>query len=303
MKLLAISTLYFALVAAWLAVASAAAAEQPQYGGFSPDAEGHQAYFDYVNRLDMMKVEAGAELQQAVEAIPVKADVPITSEQEADLRGWLYDFLVAFSASGSDSLAATFYLREGVDDPDQIQRIKEDLERGPSPEEIAQIQAFQKQVKEAGLSMSIPIPEPVPDAGDTPLAILATQHRQNLDAKGCDSFFDNASFFASAYRVFELQGAYESYVDYTKTHGLLPMNHRRSLLMDNEMREALQAGEKWVTAQFMFIVEEPDECADFETGPMRYPFFVRLIWSPEKAMWRLLEIVMPNGAPVQFSFL
>ena len=303
MKLLAISTLYFALVAAWLAVASAAAAEQPQYGGFSPDAEGHQAYFDYVNRLDMMKVEAGAELQQAVEAIPVKADVPITSEQEADLRGWLYDFLVAFSASGSDSLAATFYLREGVDDPDQIQQIKEDLERGPSPEEIAQIQAFQKQVKEAGLSMSIPIPEPVPDAGDTPLAILATQHRQNLDAKGCDSFFDNASFFDSAYRVFELQGAYESYVDYTKTHGLLPMNHRRSLLMDNEMREALQAGEKWVTAQFMFIVEEPDECADFETGPMRYPFFVRLIWSPEKAMWRLLEIVMPNGAPVQFSFL
>ena len=303
MKLLAISTLYFALVAAWLAVASAAAAEQPQYGGFSPDADGHQAYLDYLNRLDMMKVEAGAELQQAVEAIPVEADVPITSEQEADLRGWLYDFLVAFSASGSDSLAAAFYLREGVDDPDQIQRIKEDLERGPSPEEIAQIQAFQKQVKEAGLAMSIPIPEPVPDAGDTPLAILATQHRQHLDAKGCDSFFDNASFFASAYRVFELQGEYEGYWDYIKTHGLIPGGGRASFLMVNEIKEALQAGEKWVAAEFMFILEQPDECADFETGPMRYPFFVRLIWSPEKAMWRLLEIVMPNGAPVQFSFL
>ena len=304
MKLLAISTLYFALVAAWLAVASAAEAEpEHQYGGFSPDAEGHQAYLDYVNRLDMIKAEAGAELQQAVEAIPVEADIPITSAQEADLRGWLYDFLVAFSASGSDSLAAAFYLRGGVDNPDQIQRIKEDLERGPSPEEIAQVKKFQEQLKAAGLAMNIPIPEPVPDAGDTPLAILATQHRQNLDAKGCDSFFDNASFFDSAYRVFELQGAYESYVDYTKTHGLLPMNHRRSLLMDNEMREALQAGEKWVAAQFMFIVEEPDECADFETGPMRYPFFVRLVWSPEKAMWRLVEIVMPNSAPVQFSFL
>lgn len=303
MKLLAISTLYFALVAAWLAVASAAAAEQPQYGGFSPDAEGHQAYLDYLNRLDMMKVEAGAELQQAVEAIPVEADVPITSEQEADLRGWLYDFLVAFSASGSDSLAATFYLREGVDDPDQIQRIKEDLERGPSPEEIAQIQAFQKQVKEAGLAMSIPIPEPVPDAGDTPLAILATQHRQHLDAKGCDSFFDNASFFDSAYRVFELQGEYERYWDYIKTHGLIPGGGRASFLMVNELKEAQQAGEKWVAAQFMFIVEQPDECADFETGPIRYPFFVRLVWSPEKAMWRLVEIIMPNNAPVQFSFL
>ena len=303
MKLLAISTLYFALVAAWLAVASAAAAEQPQYGGFSPDAEGHQAYLDYLNRLDMMKVEAGAELQQAVEAIPVEADVPITSEQEADLRGWLYDFLVAFSASGSDSLAAAFYLREGVDDPDQIQRIKEDLERGPSPEEIAQIQAFQKQVKEAGLAMSIPIPEPVPDAGDTPLAILATQHRQHLDAKGCDSFFDNASFFASAYRVFELQGEYEGYWDYIKIHGLIPGGGRASFLMVNEIKEALQAGEKWVAAEFMFILEQPDECADFETGPIRYPFFVRLVWSPEKAMWRLVEIIMPNNAPVQFSFL
>ena len=304
MKLLAISTLYFALVAAWLAVASAAEAEpEHQYGGFSPDADGHQAYLDYVNRLDMIKAEAGAELQQAVEAIPVEADVPITSAQEADLRGWLYDFLVAFSASGSDSLAATFYLRGGVDNPDQIQRIKEDLERGPSPEEIAQIKKVQEQIKAAGLAMSFPIPEPVPDAGDTPLAILATQHRQNLDARGCDSFFDNAFFFDSAYRVFELQGEYEGYWDYIRTHGLFPGGSRASFFRVNELKEALQAGEKRVAAQFMFIVEQPDECADFETGPMRYPFFVRLIWSPEKAMWRIVEIVMPNSAPVQFSFL
>ena len=304
MKLLAISTLYFALVAAWLAVASAAEAEpEHQYGGFSPDAEGHQAYLDYVNRLDMIKAEAGAELQQAVKAIPVEADVPITSAQEADLRDWLYDFLVAFSASGSDSLAATFYLRGGVDNPDRIQRIKENLERGPSPEEIAQVKKVQEQLKAAGLAMNIPIPEPVPDAGDTPLAILTTQHRQNLDAKGCDSFFDNAFFFDSAYRVFELQGEYEGYWDYIRAHGLFPGGSRASFFRVNELKEALQAGEKRVAAQFMFIVEQPDECADFETGPMRYPFFVRLVWSPEKAMWRLVEIVMPNSAPVQFSFL
>ena len=289
---------------ALLAIASTAMAEpEHHYGGFSPDAAGQQAYLDYLNRLDVMKVEAGAELQQAVEAIPVEPDIPITSEQAADLRDWLYDFLVAFSASGSDSLAATFYLREGVDDPDQIQEIKERLERGPSPEEIAAIQQFQEQAKAAGLAVSIPIPEPVPDAGDTPLAIVTTQHRQILDAKGCDSFFDNASFFASAYRVFELQGAYESYWDYIEVHDLLPVNPKSSLRMDNEMKAALQAGEKWVAAQFMVIVEGPDECADFETGPMRFPFFVRLVWSPEKAMWRLLEIVMPNSAPVQFSFL
>ena len=300
MKSVAIRTLYFALIA----VFSAAGAEpKSQYGGFSPDADGHQAYFDYISSLDVIPVEAGDELRQAVEAIPVEPGVPITSEQEADLRDWLYDFLVAFSVSGIDSLAATFYLREGVDDPDQIQQIKERLERGLSPEEIAEIKKVQEQIKAAGLAMSIPIREPVPDAGDTPLAILKTQHRQNLDAKGCDYFFGNASFFDSAYRVFELQGAYERYLDYIKTHGLLPMGHKGSFLMGNEIEEALQVGEKWVATQFMFIVEEPEECADFERGPMRYPFFVRLVWSPEKAMWRLVEIVMPNNAPVQFSFL
>ena len=41
----------------------------------------------------MIKIEAGDELQQAVEAIPVEADISITPDQEADLRTWLYDFL------------------------------------------------------------------------------------------------------------------------------------------------------------------------------------------------------------------
>ena len=304
MQPLAIRILSLALVAAWLAASSAAVAEPTsQYGGFSSDADGHQAYLDYINSLEMIQVEAGAELQQAVEAIPVEPSFPITPEQEADLRAWLYDFLVAFSVSGNDSLAATFYLRGGVDNPDKIQQIKELLERTPSPEEMAEINAKMKMLKEAGIDISSLIPEPVPDAGDTPLAILKTQHRQNLDAKGLDYFFGNISFFDSKYSVFELQGEYESYVDYIKTHGLLPMGHMGSFLMGNEIEEALQAGEKWVAAQFMFIFEEPEESADFEKGPMRYPFFVRLVWNPEKAMWRLAETVMPNNAPVRFSFL
>ena len=304
MQPVAIRTLYFTLIAAWFAVSSAAVAEpKSQYGGFSPDADGHQAYLDYINGLEMIQVEAGAELQQAVAAIPVEPGVPITPEQEADLRAWLYDFLVAFSVSGNDSLAATFYLRRGMDDPDKIQQIKELLERTPSPEETAELNAKLKMLKEAGIDVSSLIPEPIPDAGDTPLAILKTQHRQNLDAKGLDYFFGNISFFDSKYSVFELQGEYESYVDYIKTHGLLPMGYMRSFPMGNEIEEALQAGEKWVAAQFMFIFEEPEETADFEKGPMRYPFFVRLVWSPEKAMWRLAETVTPNNAPVRFSFL
>ena len=121
--------------------------------------------------------------------------------------------------------------------------------------------------------------------------------------KGRDYFFANISFSDSKYSVFELQGEYERYVDYIKTHGLLPMGHMGSFPMGNEIEEALQAGEKWVAAQFMFIFAEPEEAADFEKGPMRYPFFVRLVWSPEKAMWCLAETVTPNDAPVLFSFL
>ena len=302
MKPVAIRTLYF--VAAWFAVSSAAAAEpKSQYGGFSPDADGQQAYFDYIHGLEMIKVEAGAELQQAIEAIPVEQGTPITPEQKADLLDWLYDFLAAFSVSGSDSLAATFYLREGVNNPDKIQRIKEQLESGPSTAELAVLKAKKKVIEAAGLSANIPIPEPIPDAGDTHLAILKTKHRQNLDMKGCDYFFGKASFFDSKYSVFELQREYERYRDYIKIHGLLPVNYKGSFPIGNEIEKALQAGEKWVAAQFMFIVEEPEECADFEKGPLRYSFFVRLVWSPEKAMWRLAEIVMPNNAPVRFSFL
>lgn len=298
MQPLAIRTLYFTLIAAWLAASSAAVAEpKSQYGGFSPDDDGHQAYLDYIDGLEMIQVEAGAELQQAVEAIPVESGIPITPAQEADLRAWLYDFLVAFSVSGNDSLAATFYLRGGIDNPDKIQRMKKDLESGPSLKDKAALKSLK------AMGVSIPIPEPVPDAGDTPLAILKTQHRQLLYMKGRDYFFGNISFFDSKYSVFELQGEYERYVDYIKTHGLLPMGYMSSFPMGNEIEEALQAGEKRVAAQFMFIFEEPEEAADFEKGPMRCPFFVRLVWSPEKAMWRLAETVAPNNAPVRFSFL
>ena len=100
----------FALIAAWYAVSTATPS---QYRDFPPDA-GHQARLDYIHSLETIKIEAGDELQQAVEAIPIEADISITPDQEADLSDWLYDFLAAFSVSGSDSLAAEFYLRGGV---------------------------------------------------------------------------------------------------------------------------------------------------------------------------------------------
>ncbi len=299
MKVLTIRILYIAVFAAWFAASSATATETPQYGGFSSHPDSLQVYLDYLNSLAMIKVEAGDELRAAVEAIPFKGSIPTTSEQEADLRGCLYDFLVAFSVSGSDSLAAEFYLREGVEDSAAIQKMKKDLESGPSLKDKAMI----KMLKVAGVSISIP--EPVSDAGNTPLAILKTQHRQILAIKGRDYFFGNISFFGSAFEVLEMQGQYDSYMDYAQTHGLIP-KAKGSMEWPPKLREEiekkLQEGEQRIFAQFMFIVEEPEECADFETGPMRFPFFARLAWSPKKNMWRLVEIFASNDAPVLFVF-
>ena len=72
--------------------------------------------------------------------------------------------------------------------------------------------------------------------------------------------------------------------------------------MRKELEERLKAGEQEVAAEFMFIAEEPEEAADFETGPLRFPFFARLVWSPAKKMWRLVEAFAPKDAPVLFLF-
>ena len=296
MKFLAIRILYIAVFAIF---STTAAEPKHPYGGFSSHPNSLQVYLDYLNSLAMIKVETGAELRQAIEAIPVDLAAPIELEQETGLRDWLYDFLVAFSASGSDSLVAEFYLREGVEDPEAIQQMKKDLESGPSLKDKAMI----KVLKAAGITISIP--EPVSDAGNTPLAILKTQHRQILAIKGRDYFFGNLSFFGSAFKVLEMQGEYDSYGDYVQIHGLIP-KAKGSMewppTLRKEVEKKLQAGEQRIFAQFMFIAEEPEECADFETGPLRFPFFVRLVWSPKKNMWRLVEIFASNDAPVQFVF-
>ena len=274
----------FALIAAWFTVGTAAAVPR----GFPPDTDGHPT----------IKIEAGDELQQAVEAIPVEADISITPDQEADLRAWLYDFLVAFSVSGSDSLAAEFYLRGGVN-PEGIADIKRHLaaiKRG-GPLTAQQLQA-----------MGIQRPElPV---GATPFDLFKAMHRFGLNLKRNefhlnrrDYFFGNASFFDSAYRVFELQGDYyESYRDYATTHGLLPMRYTEwSPELRGQIEEGLKLGGQWVAAEFMFIAEELEEFASF-AEPVRHPFFVRLVWIPGQDIWRLVEAFAPNDAPVLFLF-
>ena len=88
-------------------------AREGGYGGFAK--ENMQEFNDYINGLEMIKVQEGGELNQAIDAIPINLETAIDLEQERGLRDWLRQYLIAFSESGNDSLAAVFYLRDGFD--------------------------------------------------------------------------------------------------------------------------------------------------------------------------------------------
>ncbi len=263
-------TLLFTLSTAWLA-ASVAAEPKAQYGGYSfadPASiqASIQAFSAYVNSLEMINVEAGDPLQQAIAAIPVKASTPITPAQEADLRTWLYDFLVAFSGASSDSLAAAFYLREGVNNPEEIEKLK-------------------NQLADEGLLQ-----------GDTPFDILKAGHRQLLDKNGYDYYFGKVSFANSAFEVAEKQTEPSPYFQSLMMGGMLPPVPSRGTnfkKMQSEIKEHLQAGQPQTLAEVMLIVEEPEEVAALEGAHI--PFFFRMAWDPNKAMWRHVEVVYVRG--------
>ena len=263
-------TLYFALIAAWFAASSVSAEPKGHFGGYSmhPDSlqASHQSFLNYVNSLEMVNVEVGDELQQAIAGIPVTGDTPITPAQEADLRAWLYDFLVAFSVSSSDSLAAAFYLREGVNNPEGIEKLK-------------------NQLTNEGLLK-----------GDTPFDILKAGHRQLLDNNDCDYSLGKASFFDSAFEVSELQAKYSSYFESLMSRGMLPIGSYSGAeaKMKSEVHEHIQAGKPQTSVEFICIIEEPEEFASFE-GVKRIPFFFRMAWDPDKAMWRLVELYYGFG--------
>jgi len=146
--------------------------------------------------------------RQAIEAIPVATGVPITPQQQADLHDWLYDFLVAFSASGNDSLAAEFYLREGINNPRALQGMQATLEHWGIPQ------------------------------GDPPLALFKAMHRAVIDAQGYEYRFGHAFFRHSTFKVFEMQGRYEHYRAYP------PDVVKARFKLQKEVASALRAGER-----------------------------------------------------------
>jgi len=262
MQLLAIRILSLALIT----VSSAAAVETKYpHGGFDPRLDKFQGLLDYVHTAKKIKVKAGPKLWQAIESIPVATGVPITSEQEADLRDWLYDFLVAFSASGNDSLAAQFYLREGVNNPRALKNMEETL-------------------ADWGIAK-----------GDTPSDLFQAMHRAVLDDQGYEYRFGKAFLRHSTFKVFEMQGQYERYRSYPR--GVAKAKFK----LQQEVETALRAGEQRVFTDIAFVTEEPTEFAGSE-GPICTPFFCRLVWDSEQAMWRFVEVVYTSKLPHPFLF-
>ena len=280
MQPLAIRILYVALIAIYGGVSSAAAVETKYpSGGFEPRLDKFQGLLDYIHTAKKIEVKAGPKLWQAITAIPVATGVPITSEQEADLRDWLYDFLVAFSISGNDSLAAQFYLREGVNNPRAIKNMKETLEHWGIPN------------------------------GDTPSDLFRAMHRAVLDDQGYNYRFGNAFLRHSTFKVFEMQGHYESYHSYPRDavkQGHYEHSYPRDVVkarfkLQQEVDGALRAGEKRVFTDIAFVTEEPTEFAGSQ-GPICTPFFCRLVWDPERVMWRFVEVVYNSKQPHSFLF-
>ncbi len=270
MKILAIRILSVALIA----VASTAIAEPTsQYGGFSSNPDSLQPFYDYIHGQEMMKVEAGDELRRAIDAIQVDLGVAIDLEQEAGLRDWLYDLLVAFSASGSDSLAVAFYMREGATNSDLIEQVS-------------------KEAKSQGI---------LTGDTDTPLAFFRSFHKVVLNMAERDYFFANVSFFDSVFKVFEMQKEYDSYESYLDTHGMLPKGSVffEHIKLRQEVEKRLQGSTPLIFADVMFIVEEPEEFSTFET-PGRTPTFFRLLWDEEQALWRHVEVYFSLGVPHEF---
>ena len=245
-------------------------ADKANYGGFSPDSL--QVFYDYIHGQEMMAVRNGSELHQAIEEIPIQLEAAIDLNQEKKLREWLYDFMVTFSESGSDSLAAEFYLREGVNNPRMLEKLKDQL--------------LKKGYEDV----------------DSPFQIFRAGHNKQLKTYERDYYIENVSFHDSVFRIFEMQGQYEHYAFNAHTQGMLPRGKLHfSLNIQPEIERRLREGEKRLFVEVMFIIEEPEVFSIFPV-PGRTPSFFRLVWDEEKQMWRHLEVFFSAGVPQSFLF-
>lgn len=253
-----------AFITALSPISSPSQAREGGYRGFTY--ENIQEFNDYINALEMIKVQAGEELNQAIDAIPINLETAIDLDQERGLRDWLRQYLIAFSESGNDSLAAVFYLRAGFNKERYIaQNLKlinlvQENARNPSfivqrpdgtiltEEEIEK--SSEKKIDNVRARAETALKE-----GALPL--FRSMHKDALRNHNKDYFIENVSFHDSGFRVFELGQETPTFLRLASDQGMLPrgyMSHETGL--SDKLPELLEAGEKIICVDILFIVEE-----------------------------------------------
>ena len=299
-------------------IGSPSQAREGGYGGFT---QGDiQEFDDYINGLEMLKVQEGEELNQAIDAIPINLETAIDLEQERGLRDWLRQYLIAFSESGNDSLAAVFYLRAGFNKeryinqslkwldflrksaqasrvirPDGTIITKEEIEKA-SQKRIDNIRAKAEAASQEG---AIPL--------------FRSIHKDALRNSNKEYFIESVSFHDSGFRVFELGQETPTFLYLASDQGMLPRGYRSyDIGPRGRLPAPLEAKEKITCADILFIVEEPlleftpniappllPEFAPVTpnpVGPRRTPFFFRLMWDQDKKIWNHLEVFYSYGS-------
>ena len=254
----------------------------------------------------MLKVQAGAALEQAIDAIPIDLATALDLEQERGLRDWLHQYLIAFSESGNDSLVAAFYLRAGFDKERYIAQslmwtdsVRENA-RNPSinfrsadgtiltsEEEIEK--AIQEIVDEVKAKAETALKE-----GALPL--FRSMHKGVLKNQNKEYLVENVSFHDSSFRIFELGKEDPTFLHLASDRGMLPDGHRAySTGLGDKLPALLATGEKIICADILFSVEEPLEFTP-NPAPRRTSSFFRLLWDQDKKLWRHLEVFYSPGS-------
>jgi len=286
-----------ALIIGLILLSSSSQAREGGYGGFTP--ENMQEFNAYISGLEVMKVQAGEELDQAIDAIPLNLETAIDLEQERGLRDWLRQYLIAFSESGNDSLVAVFYLRAGFNKERYVDQsmgwadfARENAQnssitiKGPdgttltSEEEIEQvIKKFIDDVRARAETAS--------QEGGLPL--FRSMYKRALSNQE-EYIIENVSFHESGFRVFEWRKEKPTFLRLASDMGMLPIGYRHySTELNDKLPVLLEVEEKIICADILFIVEKSLE---FTSDPIskRTSSFFRLMWDRDKKLWRHLEV-------------
>ena len=300
---------YSALITGLSFIPVPSQAREGGYGGFTQ--ENLQEFNDYINGQEMIKVQAGEELDQAIDAIPINLETAIGLEQERGLRDWLRQYLLAFSESGNDSLAAVFYLREGFA-AERYKKMQIEWAKAHQKSILKAKGIFVPRNEDGSIMTDEEIENIVEKARakvetalreESPISIFRSEHRKILDFANKEYFIENASFHDSEFRVFELNKGDQTFFSLSEDRGMLPkgvMQYYTALA--EQLPARLEAGERIICADILFIVEEPPETAHNPTMPGHTPSFFRLLWDQDKKLWCRLEVFYSPGVVEGYLF-